>query len=182
MDTVSLSNAFTDPRHLFEHLKETSLKEDLQVYLTLVLATSVLFLLPMYFLGSEPGMEYSTMGLPYIVDIALATVVQLAWSLINGAVILLVVSLIEHFFLLFVDENRGFEKTVKSAVYALVPVILFGWAVAVVPHAGLLLLVCFSLITYVGTRVFHEKSRDRAAFVALATGAALLALCARWVL
>ncbi|WP_067047977.1 YIP1 family protein [Methanofollis ethanolicus] len=172
----------TDPRHLFEHLKETSLKEDLRVYFTLVLATSVLFLLPMYFLGSEPGTEYSVMGLPYVVGIALATVVQLAWSLINGAVILLVVSLVEHFFLLFVDENRGFERTMKSVVYALVPVILFGWAVAAVPHAGLLLLACFSLITYVGTRVFHEKSRDRAAFVALATGAALLALCARWVL
>lgn len=122
------------------------------------------------------------MGLPYIVDIALATVILLAWSLINGAVILLVVSLVEHFFLLFVDEKRGFERTVKSAVYALVPAILFGWAVAIIPHAGLLLLICFSQITYVGTRVFHEKSRDRAAFVALATGAALLPLCARWIL
>jgi hypothetical protein len=95
-------------------------------------------------------------------------------GLITGAVALLAVSLVEHFFLLFVDVHREFEKTMKSVVYALAPLILFSWAVLLeVPFAGLLLLAWFCLSTYFGVWIFHEKSKDRAVFVALATGVVL---------
>ena len=95
-------------------------------------------------------------------------------GLIAGAVTLLAVSLVEHFFLLFVDVHREFEQTMKSAVYALAPLILFSWAVLLqVPFAGLLLLAWFCLSTYFGVWIFHEKSKDRAVFVALATSLVL---------
>ncbi|MDD4567818.1 MAG: hypothetical protein PHU37_07930 [Methanoculleus chikugoensis] len=100
--------------------------------------------------------------------------VTLIQGLMTGAVALLAISLVEHFFLLFVDVHRKFEKTMKSVVYALSPCILFSWAVLLkVPFAGLLLLVCFGLLTYHGVWIFHELSGDRAAFAALATGAVL---------
>lgn len=92
----------------------------------------------------------------------------------GGAVALLAVSLVEHFFLLFVDVHREFEQTMKSTVYALSPLILFSWAVLLkIPFAGLLFLAWFCLSTFFGVRIFHEKSKDRAVFVALATGVVL---------
>ncbi|NMA09937.1 MAG: hypothetical protein GX932_02810, partial [Methanomicrobiales archaeon] len=106
--------------------------------------------------------------------IVAGTLVTLTQGLITGAVALLAVSLVEHFFLLFVDVHREFEQTMKSTVYALSPLILFSWAVLLeVPFAGLILIVWFCLSTYFGVVVFHEKSEDRAVFVALATGAVL---------
>ncbi len=114
-------------------------------------------------------------GLHLIWFLVAGTLIVLVQGLITGgAVALLAVSLVEHFFLLFVDVHREFEQTMKSTVYALSPLILFSWAVLLkIPFAGLLFLAWFCLSTFFGVRIFHEKSKDRAVFVALATGVVL---------
>ncbi|MBP2146609.1 hypothetical protein J2129_002063 [Methanofollis sp. W23] len=165
-------------RRLFNHLQISSLQEDLLFFFAAVLAVSVLFHLGIFVTGPghDPVGSHLLLGMVF----GAFGIVQ---SLVTWTVILLGVSLIEHFFLLFVDAHQGFERTMKSVIYALLPIVLFWWAVAVmkVPAAGPLLLLCFALITYFGICVFHDISKDRAAFASLATSAAVLVLFSRWI-
>ncbi|MDV2481003.1 YIP1 family protein [Methanoculleus sp. Wushi-C6] len=167
---ISQETIFSGPRRRFQQLNEKPLRDDLVFYFAIVAAVSVLFMALPLLTGEAVDID----GMHRIWFIAAGTLITLMQGLINGSVALLAVSLVEHFFLLFVDVHREFEKTMKSTVYALSPLILFSWAVLLgVPFAGLLLLVWFCLLTYFGVRVFHEKSKDRAVFVALATGVVL---------
>ncbi len=167
---ISPGTIITDPRRHFQQLNERPLRDDLIFYFAIVAAASVLFMVLPLLTGEAAKID----GTHRIWFIAAGTLVTLTQGLITGAVALLAVSLVEHFFLLFVDVHREFEKTMKSAVYALSPLILFSWAILLeVPFAGLLLLAWFCLSTYFGVWIFHEKSKDRAVFVALATGAVL---------
>ena len=161
---------FSGPRRVFQHLNEKPLRDDLTFYVTIVAVASVLFMMLPLLTGEELKID----GIHRFWFIGADILVTLTQGLITGAVALLAVSLVEHFFLLFVDVHREFEQTMKSAVYALAPLILFSWAVLLgVPFAGLLLLGWFCLSTYFGVWIFHEKSKDRAVFVALATGVVL---------
>ncbi len=175
---MSTGTIITGLRHRFQQLNKKPLRDDLIFYFAIVAVASVLFMaLPLL-----TGEAAETDGMHRIWFIAAGTLITLPQGLITGAVALLAVSLVEHFFLLFVDVRREFEKTMKSAVYALSPLILFSWAVLLqVPFAGLLLLAWFCLSTYFGVWIFHEKSKDRAVFVALATGAALAFYLHRWI-
>ncbi len=176
---ISPGTIITGPRRRFRQLNEKPLHDDFIFYFAIVAAASVLFMMLPLLAGKEPEID----GLHRIGFTVAGIPVTLVQGLIGGAVALLAVSLVEHFFLLFVDVRREFEKTMKSAVYALSPFILFSWAVLLeIPFAGLLLLVCFCLMTYFGVWAFHEKSKDRAAFVALATGAVLAFYLHRWLL
>ncbi|QSZ67188.1 hypothetical protein RJ40_06585 [Methanofollis aquaemaris] len=175
---LPIKNFFTRPGCLFDQLRIKSLQEDLLFFFTVVLAASILSTLGTFLLYPD----HEPAGLHLIGGMVFGAFGPLQ-SLITWVVILLSVSLVEHFFLLFVDEHQGFERTMKSAIYALLPTVLFWWTAVIlkVPYAGLLLLLCFTLITYFGVRKFHEKSKDRAAFVSLATSAVLLILFSRWI-
>lgn len=167
---ISPETIITGPRRVFQKLNEKPLRDDLTFYFAIVAVASVLFMV----LPLLTGEAAETDGMHRVWFIVAGTLIVLVQGLITGAVALLAVSLVEHFFLLFVDVHREFEKTMKSAVYALAPLILFSWAVLLkIPFAGLLLLAFFCLSTYFGVRIFHEKSKDQAVFVALATGVAL---------
>jgi len=160
----------TGPGKLFRQLNEKPLRDDLVFYAAIVATASILLMALPLLTGEAPEID----GLHRTWFIVAGILIVLVQGLMTGAVALLAVSLVEHFFLLFVDVHREFEKTMKSAVYALSPLILFSWAVLLeVPFAGLLLLAWFCLMTYLGVWIFHEKSEDRAVFVALATGAVL---------
>ena len=167
---MSTGTIITGPRRRFRQLNKKPLRDDLIFYFAIVAVASVLFMaLPLL-----TGEAAETDGMHRAWFIVAGTLIVLVQGLITGAVALLAVSLVEHFFLLFVDVHREFEKTMKSAVYALAPLILFSRAVLLgVSFAGLLLLAWFCLSTYFGIWIFHEKSKDRAVFVALATGAVL---------
>jgi len=179
---AQFKTAFTSLQSFFQQLNEKSLREDLLFFFAIVIAVSICFSLACFLLEPDAGNEPGVHGL-YLVGLILFGTFGLLRGLINGTIVLLGISLIEHFFLLFVDEDRGFEKTMKSVVYALFPVILFFWVVVIVkvPLISLFLLFCFGLITYCGIRVFHEKSKDRAAFVSLATSIVLLILFRGWI-
>lgn len=173
-----LKNPSPGPAHLWDQITDTSLQKDLLFFFAIVLAVSIVLTTGMFMINPAP----TATGLHLIGGMVFGAFGPLQ-SLITWTVILLSVSLIEHFFLLFVDEHRGFERTMKSAIYALLPTVLFWWAAVILKlsYAGLLLLLCFTLITYVGVRTFHQKSKDRAAFVSLATSAVLLVLFSRWI-
>jgi hypothetical protein len=180
---ISAGTIFSGPRRRFRELDEKPLRNDLIFYFTVVAAASVLFMALPLFTGSYLGEGSEIDGLHRIGFIVAGILIVLVQGLMTGAVALLAVSLVEHFFLLFVDVHREFEKTMKSVVYALSPFILLSWAILLeVPFAGLLLLAWFCLMTYFGVWIFHEKSKDRAAFVALATGAVLAYYLHRWLL
>jgi len=167
---MSTGTIITGPRRRFQQLNEKPLRDDLVFYFAIAAVASVLFMALPLLTGEAAEID----GTHRIWFIAAGTLVTLTQGLITGAVALLAVSLVEHFFLLFVDVHREFEQTMKSAVYALAPLILFSWAILLeVPFAGLLLLAGFCLLTYFGVWIFHEKSKDRAVFVALATSAVL---------
>ncbi|WP_292394769.1 YIP1 family protein [Methanoculleus sp. UBA303] len=178
---IPSETAYTSPRRLFEQLNKKPLRDDLLFYFTIVIAVSILFMVVPFFTGPYPETEPGTGGLHWIV--ISGTIISLIQGLITGTIALLAISLVEHFFLLFVDVHREFEKTMKSVIYSLSPCILFSWAVVVVkaPYAGLLLLLAFCLITYLSVRVFHEMSEDRAVFVSLATSAVLAMYFSRWI-
>lgn len=175
---MSAGTIITGPPRVFQKLNEKPLRDDLVFYFAIVAVAAVLFTMLPLLTGEAPEID----GLHRIWFIAAGTLITLVQGLIGGAVALLAVSLVEHFFLLFVDVHRQFEQTMKSAVYALSPLILFSWAILLgVPFAGLLLLGWFCLSTYFGVWIFHEKSKDRAVFVALATGVVLAIYLHRWI-
>lgn len=178
-----LKTAFNTPCALLRQLNVKSLYDDLKFFFAVVLTGSLLFTLASFLLALYTGNESGSSGLYLIGLVSLGIFIGLIQGLINGAIVLLGVSLIEHFFLLFVDEHKGFEKTMKSVIYALSPSILLFWLTLVIESTfvRLLLLFCFSLISYFGIRTFHEKSKDRAAFVTIATSAVLLVFFSGWI-
>lgn len=174
---------FPGPRRSFQKLNEKPLGHDLGFYFAAVMIASILWMAVPVLAGSHLADGSGIEGLHRTGSILLGIFVSVFLGLTNGAVALLAVSLVEHFFLLFVDVHQEFEKTMKSAIYALSPFILFSGAVLLkVPFAGLLLLAWFCLSTYFGVWIFHEKSKDRAVFVALATSAVLAYYLHRWLL
>ncbi len=171
---MQLLNVFTDPHHLLQKLKKKSLRDDLHFFIAIVVAGYLIFVLLSTLMPSHHGIASDDSGL-FLIGLP-GMSIGLLRSLIDGAIFLLGVSLIEHFFLFFVDENKGFEITMKSVIYALSPCILFFWVAVAMNNTfvSLFLLFCFGLITYFGVRTFHEKSIDRAVFTSLATSAVLL--------
>jgi len=179
---VPLRAASTSSPGLFQRLNEKPLRDDLQFFFAIVVVTSILYMLLPLFIGFHPENEFK-IGLHQIWVPALGIFTGLVQGLMTGAIALLGISLIEHFFLLFVDVHQGFEKTMKSVVYALSPCILFSWVILIlkVPFASLLLLFYFSLVNYFGVWIFHEISKDRALFVTLMTSAILTICFHRWI-
>jgi hypothetical protein len=84
---------------------------------------------------------------------------------------MLIISLIEHFFVLFTGEPRDFGKTMKSVIYASFIPVLFIWLPGVfrVSYSAFILIGAFSIITFHGVRIFHKKTNNQAAFVAIFT-------------
>jgi len=167
---------------LFQYLKKKSVRDDLKFFFLIVITGSLIFNLAAFLTGLNTVPESSISCPQLIENVSLGLVIGMVQGLIGGVVLLLGISLVEHFFLLFVSVQKNFEITMKSVIYALTPGILFFWLVIImrIPFVSLLLLFCFGLITYFGIRIFHEKSKDRAVFVSIATSAVLLVLFSGW--
>jgi len=84
------------------------LRNDLVFYAAIVAAASILFMVLPLLTG-----PYQEEGLDRIGAVVSGTLITLIQGLITGAVALLAISLVEHFFLLFVDVHREFELTMK---------------------------------------------------------------------
>ena len=89
---------------------------------------------------------------------------------------MLLISLVGHFFVLFTDGHRDFEKTMKAVIYASALPVLFAWTFHIVQYSALVLAVAFLIVAYIGIYTFHEITKDRAAFVAIFTTGFIIVL------
>ncbi|GAA5262735.1 YIP1 family protein [Methanocalculus sp.] len=170
---MSSKTIFNTILRSFQQIEQKPLRDDLLLYFGIVILVYCASFLMMLHEGDAGGFLFL---LPFIIVIA--------GGLLTGAVLLLGTSLIEHFFLLFVDVRKSFEMTMKTAVYALVVAIPLAWAALLIPNIAFtaLLIITFVILTFCGIRVFHSLSIDRAAFVSLATGAVLFFFSYRWLI
>ncbi len=171
---MSLKTIFNRTIRSIQQLEGKPLRDDLILYIGIViLVYCASFLMMIHEGGAAAGVVF-----------LLPLTIVLAGGLLTGAVVLLGTSLIEHFFLLFVDVKKSFEMTMKTAVYTLAVVFPLVWAALLVSNSHLIVLpaIVFVILTFCGIRIFHSLSIDRAAFVSLATGAVLLCFSYRWLM
>jgi hypothetical protein len=163
-----------DPSGYLEEIRDQPFNDDILTFILVTLTGSVLAFIAIIISTVVTGQgEYpGPAGIPKMI------LSILFLFIVDGLFLMLVISLIEHFFVLFTGEHRGFEKTMKSVMYASVIPVLFIWIPAVlqIPYTLLLLAGAFCIATFYGILVFHEKTKDRAAFVALFTTGFILIL------
>jgi hypothetical protein len=162
------------PSGYLEEIRGQPLRDDVLSFILITAIGSILMLFSMAIRDSNTGNgEFLN---PAGVLVMIITILFL--FIVDGLFLVLIISLIEHFFVLFTGEHRGFEKTMKSVIYASVIPVLFFWIPSVfhIPYSALLLAGTFCLVTFYGILTFHEKTKDRAAFVALFTTGFILIL------
>jgi hypothetical protein len=167
-DTVKkIRELIYHPSRYLEEIRNRSFKADVQFFILVTIAGSILMFFSTVIAAAVTGQSefLNPVGLVVII------VTLLSLFVFNGLFLMLVISLIEHFFVVFTGENRGFERTMKSVIYASVLPVLFFWIPSVfrIPLSALLLAGTFCIATFYGILIFHEKTKDRAAFVALFT-------------
>ena len=164
----------SNPPAYLNEVREQPLKNDVLFFIGVTILGSLLYLgfavieNPVY---TRPAM-LSPLG---IVGMSLT---MMALFVIDGLEFVLLISLVEHFFVLFTDEHRDFEKTMKSGIYASALPVLFVWTIHNVQYSVPVLLAAFLVVTYISIRMFHGITKDRAAFVAIfTTGFITFLLC-----
>jgi len=157
-----------------EKLKEQPIKVDFFLFTTIVLISSLLYHFS-YQIYNVHNTQVDVLNLGSMIILALMTVFLFIY---NGIIFLLMVSLIEHFFVLFIERKPDFEKTMKSVIYASFLPVLFLWIPSVfhIPFSALGLIGAYTIITFYGIRLFHGVTVDRAAFVATFTTGCILIL------
>jgi len=151
-----------------------TVKADILSFIAVVLAGSFLFLV---FYGIRK-VFFERAGVPDLTGITVFTATTIFLFLVDGLFFLLVISLIEHFFVLFTGGKPDFEKTLKSVITASALPVLFIWLPIAfhVPYSLLVLAAAFMVFTYYGIRKFHQKTKDQAAFVAIFTTGTIVVL------
>jgi Yip1 domain len=156
-----------NPSGYIDEIRDQPLKEDILFFMFITIVGSILTFLSIiimaifYGQGDFPGPE----GIP----IMFLSILFL--FIVDGFFLMLIISLIEHFFVLFTGEPRDFGKTMKSVIYASFIPVLFIWLPGVfrVSYSAFILIGAFSIITFHGIRIFHKKTNNQAAFVAIFT-------------
>jgi len=162
------------PSGYLEEIRDRPIKDDVLFFIVVAVVGSILMFFSMVIgeIVTGKGDSLNPAGIPVMILTILFLFV------VNGLFFMLIISLIEHFFVLFTGEHKGFERTMKSVIYASVLPVVFFWIPAVfhIPSSILLLAGAFCIVTFYGILTFHEKAKDRAAFVALFTTGFILIL------
>lgn len=167
---IRVTAIISHPLAYLNEVREQPLKNDVLFFIAVAILGSILYL----GFGALQNPIYG----PPCMQTPLGTVVMsltlMVLFVIDGLEFVLFISLVEHFFVLFTDGHRDFEKTMKSVIYASVLPVLFVWTISSIPHSVPVLLVAFLVVTYIGIRTFHEITKDRTAFVAIFTTGLIL--------
>ncbi|MCK9631030.1 MAG: YIP1 family protein [Methanoregula sp.] len=157
-----------------EKIKEQPIKVDFYLFSAIVLIGSLLY----HFSYLIQNMHNPQMDVLNVGSMIVLTLMTVFLFIYNGIIFLLIVSLIEHFFVLFIERKPDFEKTMKSVIYASFLPVLFLWIPSVfhIPFSALVLIGAYMIITFYGIRIFHGVTVDRAAFVASFTTGCILIL------
>jgi hypothetical protein len=163
-----------NPSGYLEEIRDQPFNDDILTFILVTVTGSVLAFIATIIRTAITGHG----ELPDPAGIPIMILSILFMFIVDGLFLMLVLSLIGHFFVLITGEHRGFEKTMKSVMYASVVPILFIWVPAVfrIPYSVLLLAGAFCIATFYGILIFHKKTKDRAAFVALFTTGFILIL------
>ena len=155
----------SNPLAYLNEVREQPLKDDVLFFIAVLIIGSIVYL--------EFAILHSLIagqiGMLSPVGIVVMAITFMGMFVMSGLPFVLVISLVEHFFVLFTDDHRDFEKTMKSVIYASVLPVLFVWTIYNVQYSALVLAAAFLVVTYIGIRTFHEVTKDRAAFVAIFT-------------
>jgi hypothetical protein len=162
------------PSGYMDEVKDQPVKEDILRFITVLFIGSLLYLFSYVI---QKGFIEQTEVLD-IRGIIVLTAMVLFLFLFNAMFFLLIICLIEHFFVLFIDRKPVFEKTMKSVIYASVLPVLFLWVPSVfqIRFSALVLLFAFMVFTFYGIHTIHGKTIDRAAFVAFFTTGCIIFL------
>jgi hypothetical protein len=162
------------PSGYLEKIRDQPLKDDILSFILVTMVGSILMFFSIFIMTAVTGQEEFLN--PAGAVVMFLTILFL--YVFNGLFLMLVISLIEHFFVLSTGEHRGFEKTMKSVICASVLLVLLFWIPSVfhIRYSALILAGVFCIMTFYGILTFHEKTKDRAAFVALFTTGLILIL------
>jgi hypothetical protein len=147
-----------------EEIRNQALLKDLLQFIIVALTGSMVFFFVYVIQKGFPGHEIpDAWGFLILMGMVVFTFVY------SALFFLLVISLAEHFFVLFISDKPDFEKTMKSVIYASMVPILFIWIPAIfhIPVSALALTGVFIVFTFYGILIFHNSTKDRAAFVAI---------------
>ncbi|MBP2132398.1 hypothetical protein J2128_000319 [Methanomicrobium sp. W14] len=174
-----IKNAFyvlASPSHAIQKVRKSDYREDLLFFVFITLAGSVLYLL------ASLLYRYSSVGTSGNWGIAwlfVVFVVNYISFIASGIFLVLAISLIIHFFLLFTKGGAGkYNETFKGVIYSGTPVVLFLWLTKFFGafYVLLPLLVWFGVITYISIRILKEKTNMQSTLVTLFISAVLLAI------
>jgi len=160
--TTTFASRFTG---CLEKIKDQPLKTDCYLFVAIVLIGSILY----HFSYLSQVVHHAPVDFLNPGSMIVLALMTGFLFLCNGIIFLFILSLIEHFFVLFIKRKPDFEKTMKSVIYASALPVLFLWIPSVfqIPFSVLALIGAFMIITFYEIRLFHEVTVDRAAFVAL---------------
>ncbi len=166
-----------NPLSAVRSFKGSSLKEDLLFFIFTAFIGSVLYLIA-YFIANADSEMFSA-GSSAILG-AVVLFASVFFSFVTGGIFLiLIISLILQFLLLFTKDGAGnFEDTLKGVIYSASPVIIFIWIVNFleVYYALLLLLVWFAALTWICLKVLKDKNNPRSVVVTFIVSAILFGL------
>jgi membrane-associated HD superfamily phosphohydrolase len=164
----------SNPPGYLEEMKNQPVKTDILTFLVVILCGTLCYLTA-YIIQKGYIEQVQTFD-PLSVGVLILSGISL--FVVDGLFFLLIISLIEHFFVLFTERKPDYEKTLKSVIYALFIPILFLWVTGVfhIPGSIPALIAIFAVFTFYGTRAFHHLSNDRAAFVSMFTTGVIVIL------
>jgi len=150
---------------LLNRIINQSLKQDVLVFIASVLTGSLLFIAVSLSLPDISRWPVNTGP----AGSAVMAGTLLGMFVADGLFFLLIISLVEHFFVLFIKDHPAFEKSMKSVIYASAIPLMLIWAMLVFPGLYVIpvLTGVFALMTFFGVREFHSVSNDRALFVSV---------------
>jgi hypothetical protein len=166
-----------NPLHTIGSVKKSSYKEDFLFFILITLLGSLFYLMT-FFLSKADG-NMLVINSDSLTQVILLFVINYISFIVCGIFLVLFISLIVHFFLLFTKEGPGkYDDTFKGVIYSGTPVILFLWLTAFfeIFYVLLFLLIWFSVITYMCIRVLKGRNNVQSVFVTLFVSAILLGL------
>lgn len=168
-----LVNPFSATRKV----KNSSYREDLLFFVFITLTGSLFYLMAFYL--SKTGGDVSAIINGGLIRFVFLFVINYISFITCGIFLVLLISLIVHFFLLFTKEGPGkYDDTFKGVIYSGAPVILFLWLTTFfeVFYVLLFLLIWFGIITYICIRTLKERNSFQSVFVTLFVSAVLFGL------
>jgi hypothetical protein len=163
-----------NPLSAIRSVKSSSLKEDLLFFIFIAFFGSLFYLLAFYI--AKINLIANNSG---FLGALLLFATNFISFITGGIFLILIISLIIHFLLLFTKTGAGkYDDTLKGVIYSASPAILFLWLTNFIEayYVLLLILVWFAVLTCICLRIFKDKTNVQSVVVTLLVSAVLFGL------